>query len=405
MSREAEGIGRDTLGKKYDVCAAVVGHLPFDARVWKEVRTLASAGYSVRLIGNRYDIECELRYSQHGVDVVEFPFGPRSGEASNLKRATSVLRLWREVLSTNARAFHAHNVHTFPSMFAASRLRRAKLVYDGHELYGEPSSRSISSRAKARVLRLVERMAIRRSDRVITTNISRVEILLRRHGRREIVCLRNVPYRVDSIAPIDPGYPQNVPILLYQGGIYAEARAFRETIASLPLLPELHLVILGFGRDGDLELIDTWAREFGVSERVHRLGPRPFDQLVHTAAMATIGLVPLKPVSLNSWLGDTNKLHEYLMAGVPVVASSFPEVRRVVEQGDPAVGETFDPENPRSIADAIGRILDDPRYGERRAEARRLAVEQHNWESESHRLVGLYEDLIGPPKVQYQRGS
>lgn len=380
---------------RYDSCAAVVGHLPFDARVWKEVQSLSGAGYSVKLIGNRYDLDQSLRYSQDGVEVVEFPFGPRSGEVSNLTRARSVLKIWLEILRTDAKVFHAHNVHTVPPMLLASRLRRSKLVYDGHELYGEPGSQSIKSRAMARVMRAIERLAVRRADAVITTNQSRIEVLSSRHGRVGIFCLPNVPRRVDSIEPIDPGFPPGVPVLLYQGGIYAEARAFRETIEALPMVPEVHLVIVGFGRDRDLELIDQWAVESGVGDRVHRLGPRPFDELVHTAASATVGLVPLKPISLNSYLGDTNKLHEYLMAGVPVVASEFPEVESVVREGEPEVGETFDPQDSASIARAIRAVVDDPDYAGRRKEARRIALKHHNWEVAETLLIGLYVNLIG----------
>ena len=40
----------------YDVCATVVSDLSFDARVWKEVRSLTRAGYSVRLIGCGYEL-------------------------------------------------------------------------------------------------------------------------------------------------------------------------------------------------------------------------------------------------------------------------------------------------------------------------------------------------------------
>lgn len=380
---------------RHDTCAAVVGHLPFDARVWKEVQSLAAAGYSVKLIGNRYDLDQCLRFVQDGIEVVEFPFGPRSGKVSNLTRAKSVLKIWLEILRTDARVFHAHNVHTVPPMLLASKLRRAKLVYDGHELYGEPGSRSIRSRAVAWVLRAIERLAVRRADAVITTNQSRIEILEERHGRVGIVCLPNVPRRVDSVEPVDPGFPPGVPVLLYQGGIYAQARAFRETIQAMPMVPEVHFVIVGFGRDRDLELIDEWAAESGVADRVHRLGPRPFDELVHTAASATVGLVPLKPISLNSYLGDTNKLHEYLMAGVPVVASAFPEVESVVREGEPAVGETFDPEDPGSIARAIRAVIEDPDYDGRRREARRIALRHHNWEVAEALLLRLYADLIG----------
>ena len=133
---------------------------------------------------------------------------------------------------------------------------------------------------------------------------------------------------------------------------------------------------------------------FGVSSRVHFLPPRPFDELVRTAAAATIGLVPIRPVRLNHTLGDTNKLHEYLMAGLPVVASDLPEIRHVAQQGDPPVGEVFDPEDSESIAAAVKRILaDQDQLARRRSEALRLARELYNWEAEQRKLLDLYRRL------------
>jgi glycosyltransferase involved in cell wall biosynthesis len=135
---------------------------------------------------------------------------------------------------------------------------------------------------------------------------------------------------------------------------------------------------------------------FGVSSRVHFLPPRPFDELVRTAAAATVGLVPIRPTRLNHTLGDTNKLHEYLMAGLPVVASDLPEIRHVARQGDPPVGEVFDPEDSVSIAGAIKRILSDQdQLVRRRSEALRLAREHYNWEAEERKLLDLYRGLDG----------
>jgi len=382
---------------RYDVCAAVIGHLPFDARVWKEVTSLSEAGYSVKLIGNRYDISQTLRYSKDGIDVVEFPFGDRSGSGSKLEKIRSVMKVWLEATRTDAEVYHAHNIHTVPALMFAARRRGARLIYDGHELNGEPASSAIADRATARVLWLSERFSVRKADVVITTNASRREALFKRHGREGIAILPNVPRRVDEVNPVDPGFPEGAPVLLYQGGIYAEQRAFRETIEALLELPDLHFVVLGFGRERDLGLIKRWASDYGVGERVHILPPEPFDRLVHTAAKAQIGLVPLKATDLGCWLGDTNKLHEYLMAGVPVVGSAFPEVERVAVQGVPPVGETFDPEDPSSIAAAVRRVLEDPRYEERKLEARRLALDEHNWEVASQVLLDIYRGLIDSP--------
>src|SRR5205085_2214630 len=101
---------------------------------------------------------------------------------------------------------------------------------------------------------------------------------------------------------------------------------------------------------------------------------------------------------LNHQLGDTNKLHEYLMGGLPVIASDLPEIRRVVTMGTPPVGELFDPSSPASIAGALSTLLGDRELlAARRAQARRLAEEHLNWAVEERRLLALYDRLLAPP--------
>jgi len=384
------------MSEVYDVCAAVVSDLAFDARVWKEARSLASAGYRVRLIGCRYEVAGTQRRREQGIDVVEIPLGSRAGRVSLFGRGVTLVRVWVAVLGTRARAYHAHNVHVGPAAWAASRLRGAGLVYDAHELYGESSGRGVLDRVSGRLARSVERFVVRRSNAVITTNRSRADKLRQRYDRDHVSVLANVPVRVEQVIPLDPGYPAGAPIVLYQGGVYARSRAFREVIAAVALL-DVHLAIIGFGREEELELILRWAAEDGVTPKVHLLPPRPFDELVRTAAAASVGLVPVKADNLSNFLGDTNKLFEYLMAGLPVAASDLPEIRAVATQGDPPVGELFDPDSSASIAGAITRLLADPaEYELRRREARRLALERFNWNLEERRLLDLYETILPP---------
>lgn len=376
---------------RYDVCAAVVGDLAFDARVWREVRSLAQVGYRIRLLGCDYDDTRHAVWDEKGIEVVQVSLGSRSGRVSRLERARTLLRLWVKILRTQAAIYHAHNVHVGPPAWLASRIRGSALVYDAHELYGEATGTSVVHHIAAFIERRVERFLVRRSDRVITTNVFRAKQLSERHGRQQVEVLQNVPWLISELSPFDPGYPRGSNILLYQGGIYAEGRAFKQTIQALPMLEDVDLVIIGFGREQDIDRVRKWAADTGVSSRVHVLPPRPFDQLVNTAAAAALGLIPITPRGLNEYLGDTNKLFEYLMAGLPVVASDLPEIRRVLTSGDPAVGEMFDPESPESIAHAVRGILEDRTlYERRRREARRLAVSTFNWDLEQRRLVDLY---------------
>jgi glycosyltransferase involved in cell wall biosynthesis len=91
-----------------------------------------------------------------------------------------------------------------------------------------------------------------------------------------------------------------------------------------------------------------------------------------------------------------NKLWEGLAAGVPVIVSDFPVMRRIV-MDDPVgpLGATCDPTDPRSIAGAIRAIVE--RQPDERAALRarclRVAHERWNWENESARLVDLYAGI------------
>lgn len=382
---------------RYDVCASVVSDLPFDARVWKECRSLARGGRSVALLGCAYGRDDLRRRTEDGVDVLEIPFGWRDRPKSVTRRVRTLLRLWWEILRTPARAYHAHNVHVaFPAWLSA-RLRRAHLVYDAHELYGEPDDESLKSKLLARGNGMIEAFMVKRSDAVISTNPSRAAVLTEKHGRADVAVVQNVPQLQEEVTAIDPGYPAGRDVLLYQGWITAESRAFRETVLALRELPDVDFVILGFGHESSREQIAEWAREAGLEDRVHFLPPRPFDELVSTAAAATVGLVPIRgDWGINQYLGDTNKMHEYLMAGLPCVASDLPEIRRVIEAGDPPVGELFDPTSPESIARAVKGVLDDrDLYEARRREAQRLSRERFNWTVEERGLLEIYDRLLG----------
>jgi glycosyltransferase involved in cell wall biosynthesis len=383
--------------RRYDVCASVISDLPFDARVWKESRSLAAAGRRLSLTGPAYDIErSRRRRDDSGVDVLEIPFGWRDRPKSSIRRLGVLAQVCIQVLRTPADVYHSHDIHVGPASWLAARMRGAKLVYDAHELWGEPQDDTVRARWIAAAGRLIERLMVASSDAVITTNASRADVLRRRHGRDDICVLANVPSLVRDVVPLDPGYPRGRRILLYQGFIAAEARCFRETVHALSMVDDdIDLVILGFGWDAARDQIRAWAEQAGVGDRVHFLPPRPWIELVATAAAATVGLVPIRAGALNHRLGDTNKLHEYLMGGLPVIASDLPEIRRIVTMGDPPVGELFDPSSPETIARALNAVLADPnRYAARRLQARALAEQHLNWELEERRLLELYDRLL-----------
>jgi glycosyltransferase involved in cell wall biosynthesis len=76
--------------------------------------------------------------------------------------------------------------------------------------------------------------------------------------------------------------------------------------------------------------------------------------VVAAATSADAGIWTLPNLCKNFYYALPNKIFEYLAAGLPVLAADFPEARRLIEGY--RVGLCFDPYDPGSIADAIGKF-------------------------------------------------
>ncbi len=375
---------------------AVVSDLSSDARVRREAAALADAGHRVSVIGFDYQVRRPVRRNADGVVYRLLPFPARgssrprrlSGAAMFFARASIA------VLAARADAVHAHNLHLALPCVLAARLRRARLVYDAHEL----TVPMVRRRLRGLAVRY-ERMIWRRADAIITTNQSRARFLSRLHGGPTPVVIGNYPVEPLAVRPDDLrrrlGIPGDRRILLYQGGLYVDDRCFEAVATALRNLPEWHWVLVGFGSPRNLARLAAILRAADLANRAHIVPKVPLHRLLDVTAGADLGVVPLKRMHLNNYLGDTNKLFEYLMAGVPAVGSDFPEVRRaLIDNPKGPVGAVFDPTDPASIAAAIRRL--EPELTELRRRAWRVARRRFSWRLESAKVTQLYAGLGTP---------
>jgi len=124
---------------------------------------------------------------------------------------------------------------------------------------------------------------------------------------------------------------------------------------------------------------------------VHFPGGAPLGHLLSYTARAHVAAIPYLTVRLPNYYPSPNKLCEYCAAGVPVVASRFPELVKVLERL--GIGATFDPERPEEIASAVNGLLEDPdALARARANVARAAP-LFTWESESAKLLEVYREV------------
>ena len=412
------------------VCMFLHNAFTHDTRVLKEARTLAGAGHEVRVLAVR-DADsppCERRdgftvvrlasdpaptralrrlLSLSGRDTrigrVAAPLDPRAaGARATLGRTALRVHLGLELMrylrlaigaarAHPAHVYVAHDLETLPAAARAAQWGGARLVYDSHELFSERTAAGPGARLAWRV---IERRLIDRADAVITVSDSIADELVRRYGVPRPVVVRNVPSgppHDGAASPlrealrIDPA----APVVLYLGGLQP-GRGLEPLVRSIASVEGAALVLMGPGHPQYVAALREVARRAGTDERTSFAAPVAAGDVVRWASGADVGVAPIQNVSLSYYLSLPNKVFDYIAAGLPVVASDFPEMRRVVR--DRGLGALCRPDDPADIARAISWTLHDPARHERLRQAARAAAVELTWEREAEKLLAA----VGP---------
>src|SRR5699024_5675642 len=121
-------------------------------------------------------------------------------------------------------------------------------------------------------------------------------------------------------------------------------------------------------------------------------------KLLNTSLAGLVLFLP-EPNHINS---QPNKMFEYMSSGLCVIASDFPLWKEIIEGHN--CGICVDPTNVDSIAVAIQWVLDNPDKASEMGENGRKAVEEkYNWETESKKLIELYNKLES--EIHYDKES
>jgi glycosyltransferase involved in cell wall biosynthesis len=133
-------------------------------------------------------------------------------------------------------------------------------------------------------------------------------------------------------------------------------------------------------------------RQLGLDGRVFLLSPVPSERLPEVTVSADVGLILFGNTCLNHYYSLPNKLYEYMMAGLPIIASDLPEMRRVI--GECRCGVLINSRQPEAIADAIVRMTSStPEMKAMGKRGREAALHRYNWSVQAKKLLELYAGL------------
>lgn len=379
------------------VCMIQFNSSRFLTRVDREAKTLASSGHEVILLalkdGDTSAVEQREGYVVRRVRVLSRSLG-RWRMLKPLKAAEGAGRMlwhaWRE----KSDVYDVRDLEPMAVGWIAAKLRRAKFVYSSDELCLDRNGWDRKPRWLVRVYGFYEGFFARRADATISTDRHRGKALEKRYPPVRPIVVRNVSEKVMPLpkkASIPELEGRHVKLLIYQG-LLSRGRGLEQAISSLERLEDCALLIVGYGpiRD-DLQLL---AEDLRVADRVIMRDAVPYSQLVKYTVAADAGLVLIQDICRSYYLCAPNKFYEYMMMGVPVVASDFPEMRDIVHEYPVGV-LVDDPSDPRCVARSVKHLFSDSKeYQKMRKSARDVALKRFNWDVEQKGLLVAYDRIL-----------
>lgn len=296
----------------------------------------------------------------------------------------------------HADVYVGHDLNCMPIAYRLARKYKAALVYDSHEYYLERNMSHKYTLLGKWLRSRLERKYVHAANANITVNQTIADALGARYAVPSFQVIMNTPSSVKVVLDDNASLrsalsiPADQKICLYTGAITFN-RGLKQTISCLKSLPDVALVFMGPGRESFKAELRAWAVSENVTKRVHFYGPVPSDQVTAYAHSADVGIAPIENACLSYYYCSPNKVFEYILAGLPIVASDFPELKKIVSEFD--VGLLFDPASPASIATSIRSVLDDQHFRDNVQRNMPRAVEAFNWENEAAKLLTIFAGL------------
>ena len=392
------------------------GPLARNPRVVKEATALGAAGHTVTVLGIRNHagsvpadtaIAASAPFRHRQIDMLASSGAPTSA------RFIVFLRRLRMRL---ARDLGLHTIHTLgpaSAMLRAARRETADLTIVHNEIPHWIGTRLIAtgrhvaadiedwhsedllpherSGRPLHLLRASERYLLHHAAYATTTSHALADALHARYGG----CRPEVITNSFPLGPLPaPPSPLHLPAFFWFSQTTGPGRGLELFLAAWSRTSQpSRLALLGEARSGYRQhLLDSLPEAF--RSRVTFLPLVPPDQLPALIARHDVGLALEKDFIVNRDLTITNKILQYLNAGLAVVASNTHGQREVLTHA-PEAGLLVALHETTAVAAQLDALLADPaRLARRRLAARQLAEQHYCWEKEAPRLLALVETAM-----------
>jgi glycosyltransferase involved in cell wall biosynthesis len=314
-----------------------------------------------------------------GVEVV------RMGKLLDVASTPVCRGMIREIRNSDAEIVHLHTPNPTGALAYLASQHRGKLVVTWH-------SDILRQRMLKRIFFPVERIILRQASAIVATseNYKRTSAALSAHQSK----CRVIPYGIalDRFDNIEERVSEEIrrryrPRIVLGVGRMVYYKGFEYLIKAMQYV-RATLVLVG---DGPLRpALEKEAAALGVAPRVAFVGELQNEATAPYYRAADVFVLP-----------SIARTEAFGIVQIEAMASGIPVINTSLDSGIPAVsldgltGFTVPPRDPRSLAEAINRLLNDSdlrrHYGEN---ARRRAREVFSARAMSASMLRLYREVL-----------
>lgn len=381
---------------------------PDDPRPRRALEALVREGMLVDLICLRGEA-LPAREVRGNVDVFRVPLKRRRGGLlAYLYQYAAFILISSFILALRSvtRRYDLVYVHNMPDILVLSALLPkalgAKVILDLHDPMPELMMTIFKldkDSLSVRLLQQIEKWSIARANSVVTVSITFKRVFSARSCRPEKVeVVMNSPdgeifrFREPSLQVTAKGDSRKPFVIMYHGSLVerngldlaVEALAYvRQTV------PGAELRIYG-SPTPFLDRVMSMAKDKGLREVVHFLGPRQLEDLVGEIEGCDVGIIPNHRNSFTD-INTPTRIFEYLALGKPAIVPSTSGIRDYFSKESLVF---FESGNAVDMARSIAYVSSHPVEVTEIVRRGQEVYQQHYWQKERLRLVAVVARLL-----------
>ena len=374
------------------VCHLASKHKMNDMRIFeKECKSLAKGGFDVTLIGFGDQPKTE---TIDGVRCIVL-YCPIKNNLELLRKRNKLSL--EAALQVDADIYHLHEPELLP--IGMKLKRKGKIViFDSHEYYGWQLRDNIHKikviKTPASLMKVLGSLYMRYEKHVCMKIDGVVQVCTMNgvdyfdHRCRKTLFIRNLPSLSDYTRKTPIDYSQG-PAVAMIGGITKE-RGITQLIEAACQAKAKLLLAGAFSP----KTYETELKALPAYACVDYKGFLDKNGMVALLEEANIGASTLLNVGQYDKI-DTlpTKVYDYMSMQLPVVISNTGFAQKMNDKYHFAI--CVNPANPEEIANAIRWIHEHPEQAYEMGNNGRKAIEEEfNWEKESEKLIGFYNELL-----------